>query len=98
MPIRPAVRCFPDSVSQQLFIANTVIEQAITVSSIANLSSEALREQLIDQYRQFLALKKSQADLCKKNMGDELKYMGTATVVRDIDFMSKIFDGESAPM
>lgn len=29
-------------------------------------------------------------------MGEELKYMGTANVVRDMDFMAQIFDGENA--
>ncbi|KAJ7598799.1 Alpha/Beta hydrolase protein [Mycena floridula] len=94
----PAVRCFPDPIAERIFLSNTVIEQGITVSSIANLSSETLREELILQYEQFLAMKRAQAQLCEKNMGDELKYMGTATVVRDIDFMSKVFDGEDAPI
>jgi hypothetical protein len=31
-------------------------------------------------------------------MGDELRYMGTATVVRDMDFMAKLFDGEDGKM
>ncbi|KAJ7753636.1 hypothetical protein DFH07DRAFT_774037 [Mycena maculata] len=39
-------------------------------------------------------VEEDQAELCAKNMGDELRYMGTATVVRDTDFMAKIFDGE----
>ncbi|KAJ7598797.1 Alpha/Beta hydrolase protein [Mycena floridula] len=94
----PAVRCFPDPIAERIFLSNTVIEQGITVSSIANLSSENLREELVLQYGQFLAMKQAQAQLCEKNMGDELKYMGTATVVRDIDFMSKVFDGEDAPI
>ncbi|KAJ7596408.1 Alpha/Beta hydrolase protein [Mycena floridula] len=94
----PAVRCFPDPIAERLFLSNTVIEQGITVSSIANLSSETLRDELLLQYEQFLAMKQAQAQLCEKNMGDELKYMGTATVVRDIEFMSKVFDGEDAPI
>lgn len=76
-----------------------MLEHGITVSSISNLSSISLRNELIEQYREFLALQKTQTDLCKANMpSNELRYMGTATVVRDIDFMAKIFDGEDAPM
>lgn len=31
-------------------------------------------------------------------MGDGLRYMGTSTVVRDIDFITKLLDGEDALM
>ncbi|KAK0243429.1 hypothetical protein EDD85DRAFT_815033 [Armillaria nabsnona] len=92
----PATKCFSSALEAQLFAANTVIEQGITVSSISNLSSPFLRDQLIEQHKQFLALKKSQAESCGRQMGDELRYMGTATVVRDMDFMSEVFDGEGA--
>ncbi|KAK0443957.1 uncharacterized protein EV420DRAFT_1484833 [Desarmillaria tabescens] len=92
----PAIKCFSSVLEAQLFVANTVIEQGITVSSISNLSSPMLRDQLIEQHKQFLALKKSQAESCGERMGDELAYMGTATVVRDMDLMSKIFDGEGS--
>ena len=79
-----------------MFDANTVIEQGITVSSIKNLTSSVLRTELVYQFRQFLALKKSQAEVCSEALGDELKYMGTANVVRDMDFMSEVFDGKGA--
>jgi hypothetical protein len=75
-----------------------VLEQGFTVASSSNLSNPAIEAQLVEQSRQFLALKKSQAELCAKNMGDELRYMGTATVVRDMDFMAKLFDGKDAKM
>ncbi|KAF5354449.1 hypothetical protein D9758_012432 [Tetrapyrgos nigripes] len=92
----PATRCFPSPVTNALFFANTVIEQGITVPSISNLSSPRLYHGLVEQYRHFISLKQAQGELCRKNMGNELRYMGTATVVRDIDFMTKIMDGEDA--
>ncbi|THU82258.1 alpha/beta-hydrolase [Dendrothele bispora CBS 962.96] len=92
----PATKCFPSPEINTLFFANTVIEQGITVSSISNLSSPFLYDRLVEQHRQFIAIKQAQAELCRQNMGDELKYMGTATVVRDMDFMTKVFDGEDA--
>ncbi|KAJ7472025.1 hypothetical protein FB451DRAFT_1399312 [Mycena latifolia] len=76
------------------FVANTVLQQGFTVASSSNLSNPALEQQLVEQAREFLVLKQSQAELCAKNMGNELRYMGTATVVRDMDFMAKFFDGE----
>ncbi|KAJ6632281.1 hypothetical protein B0H10DRAFT_1937936 [Mycena sp. CBHHK59/15] len=90
------VQCFDSVMDFNFFTTNTVLQQGFTVVSSANLSNPALEAQLVEQSRQFLALKKSQAELCAKNMGDELRYMGTATVVRDIDFMTKLFDGEDA--
>ncbi|KAJ7250723.1 hypothetical protein C8J57DRAFT_1667415 [Mycena rebaudengoi] len=90
------LRCFDSAMDFSFFTANTVLEQGFTVTSSSNLSNPAIEAQLVEQSRQFLALKKSQAELCAKNMGDELRYMGTATVVRDMDFMAKLFDGEDA--
>ncbi|KIK70241.1 hypothetical protein GYMLUDRAFT_547834 [Collybiopsis luxurians FD-317 M1] len=92
---RPATRCFSSAAEEVLFFANTVIEQGITVSSISNFSSPLLYDELVEQHQKFLALKQTQAELCRKNMGDDLRYMGTATVVRDIDFMAKAIEGEN---
>lgn len=73
-----------------------MIEQGFTVTS--NYSDPIMREKLIEQHRQFLTLYETQAKLCAENMGEELKYMGTANVVRDIDFMATAFDGKDANM
>ncbi|KAJ3872945.1 hypothetical protein F5051DRAFT_420415 [Lentinula edodes] len=90
----PPTRCFSSQISNTVLFANTVVEQGITVSSISDLSSPLLYDQLVEQHRQFLAVKEAHAHLCGEMMGNELKYMGTATVVRDIDFMSRVIDGE----
>ncbi|KAE9404515.1 hypothetical protein BT96DRAFT_916850 [Gymnopus androsaceus JB14] len=89
---RPETRCFGSNVEYDAFFANTVIEQGITVSSIANLSDPQIYEELVPQYQQFLALKKGQAELCRQNMGDELSFMSTTTVVRDMDYISKVLE------
>lgn len=81
-----------------LFNANTIVEQGVTVPSIQNISLESLKHDLIGQNRMFMVLKKSQAELCAERLGDELRYMGTANVVRDMDFMSEILDGRGAKM
>ncbi|KAJ7040599.1 hypothetical protein C8F04DRAFT_1032334 [Mycena alexandri] len=90
----PQVQCFNSSLDFNFFVANTVLQQGFTVASSTNLLNPTIEAQLFEQAREFIALKKSQAELCAKNMGDELKYMGTATVVRDMDFM--ILDCEDA--
>lgn len=43
-------------------------------------------------------MKKTQAELCAVNMGEELRYMGTANVVRDIEFMTRTLEGDEALM
>lgn len=95
---RPETRCFGSNVEYDAFFANTVIEQGITVSSIANLSDPHIYEELIPQYQQFLALKKGQAELCRQNMGEELSFMSTTTVVRDMDYISKVLETADTKM
>ncbi|KAF7345712.1 hypothetical protein MVEN_01591200 [Mycena venus] len=92
----PQVKCFASTEDYDFFKANTVLEQSFTVPSIANLSDPAVEEALVAQSREFIALKQAQAQICAKTMGDELRYMGSATVVRDMAFMADVFDGEGA--
>lgn len=94
---RPKTQCFSHPQDYTLFTANTVFERSFEVPNPFNLS-HATRESLVEQNRQYLALKEAQAELCAKNMGDELKFMGSANVVRDMDFMTRLFDGEGAKM
>lgn len=81
---------------RQIFVSNTIFEQGFSVPT--NLSDHRTRDYLIEHYQEFLAMKETQAQLCAKNMGEELKYMGTTTVARDIDFMTTALDGEDALM
>jgi hypothetical protein len=90
----PQVKCFASTDEYDLFNANTVLEQGFTVPSISNLSDRSVAAALATQSREFIALKQAQAQICAKTMGDELRYMGSATVVRDMAFMADVFDGE----
>jgi hypothetical protein len=52
---------------------------------------------LTTQARQALVIQEAQAQLCQENMDvEDLRYMGTATVVRDMDFMTRTFYGEDS--
>lgn len=62
------------------------------------MSRQDARQTLVQQQREADALLKTQFEVCKKNMGDQLRYMGTATVVRDIDFITRKLEGEDALM
>uniref|UniRef100_A0A0W0FJM3 AB hydrolase-1 domain-containing protein n=1 Tax=Moniliophthora roreri TaxID=221103 RepID=A0A0W0FJM3_MONRR len=92
----PSTRCFPDIQSYRDMFANTVVERGITVPSIADLSSKDLHEALLLQYEELLSLKRAQADMCREHMGEELAYMGSVTVARDIEYMSRILEGQDA--
>jgi hypothetical protein len=81
----------------QFLYANTVFEQGYTVPNPENISDPLNRISLTSQARQFLAIKEAQVQLCDENMdAEDLKYMGTATVVRDMSFMTEVLDGKGA--
>ncbi|KAG9090712.1 hypothetical protein FRC06_000915, partial [Ceratobasidium sp. 370] len=105
----PTVKCFESRASMDEFYRNTVFELGHTqppntTVSVADSSDALFRRQrafddIVSQQRQALALFETQAKLCTKNMpnsGAALNYMGTASVVRDIAFMTDILDGPGA--
>lgn len=55
-----------------------------------------LRTSMLRQASEMEALTKAQFELCRNTMGDELRYMGTSTVARDIDFITTALEGEEA--
>lgn len=63
-----------------------------------NLTDQANKEQLVRTQREIDALYETSMELCMKNAGDFPRYMGTADVVRDINLMNTILDGEDALM
>lgn len=80
MLLRPETHCFSSNIEYDTYFANTVVEQGITFSSLANLPNSSLAKsnsnqdesqiysEFLPQYRQLLALKKGQAELCRLNM------------------------------
>ncbi|RPD76009.1 hypothetical protein L226DRAFT_522437 [Lentinus tigrinus ALCF2SS1-7] len=90
----PATRCFPSPEARTAFIANTVLDRGYDVSP--NLTDPANRYHLIQTQRDADALYKTQFAICGQTMGDQLRYMGTSTVSRDIDFMTTLLDGKDA--
>lgn len=90
----PVVRCFDDQFTYAEFKRNTVLERSYDFAS--NQSHAEIRELLITQEREADALLKAQFSRCSKKMGDDLKYMGTTTVVRDMDLITRTLEGEEA--
>ncbi|KAF8594742.1 hypothetical protein BDV93DRAFT_529113 [Ceratobasidium sp. AG-I] len=106
----PKVQCFDSQAAMDQFYRNTVFELGYTqppntVISSSNsdpnmrFAQQRAFDDIVSQQRQALALFETQAKLCAKNMpngGADLNYMGTASVVRDIAFMTDLLDGHGA--
>lgn len=92
---RPLVQCFTPE-DYELFKINTILDTGFDIRP--NLSDPRTRDHLLVQQRNADSLYKTQYEICGRAMGDELGYMGTSTVVRDIDFITKVLEGEQTPM
>lgn len=79
------------------FISHTILQRGYDVGT-ANASDPFLRERLIRLQNEADTLLRTQFAVCKENMGDQLRYMGTSTVVRDMDYITKTLEGEDALM
>ena len=62
------------------------------------MSMDDARTLLVRMQREADALFKTQFQICGETMGERLRYMGTSTVVRDIDFITKTLEGDDALM
>ncbi|KAG8747182.1 hypothetical protein FRC12_014138, partial [Ceratobasidium sp. 428] len=96
----PKVQCFESRASKDQFYRNTVFELGYTQPPNATTDPNAFYD-IVAQQRQALALFETQAKLCARNMPDggaEMRFMGTASVARDIDFMATAIDGPDAPI
>ncbi|KZS87451.1 hypothetical protein SISNIDRAFT_460849 [Sistotremastrum niveocremeum HHB9708] len=95
----PTVQCHTPR-SKLLFEANTVLQNGFSLPQFnsSRLYSPSTREYFKKQMEEFLALKKVEAELCAKNMGEALRYMGTTYVARDIEFMNQLFHGDDEPI
>ncbi|KIJ55465.1 hypothetical protein M422DRAFT_63524 [Sphaerobolus stellatus SS14] len=89
----PQTRCFAPG-GYSLFKRHTVLERGYEVGK--NLSDPRTRDRLIEQQREADALYETQFKICNETLGETLKYMGTSTVSRDIDFITTVLEGKNA--
>ncbi|KAI5479164.1 alpha/beta-hydrolase [Pseudohyphozyma bogoriensis] len=90
------IECFSLTLDYELFKAGTVLERGLDIAH--DPFSPEGRQHLLDQHRQLMSLQKTEYERCAETMGDEFKYMGTSTVVRDIAEMSRVLEGPDAPI
>ncbi|OCH84673.1 hypothetical protein OBBRIDRAFT_763985 [Obba rivulosa] len=91
---QPRTQCFPSQADYLAFKSHTVLERGYDVGP--NLTVPGNREHLIALQREADALLKTQFEICGETMGEELRYMGTSTVVRDMDFITAVLEGDDA--
>jgi hypothetical protein len=67
--------------------------------NMLNHSDPANFHALVPQQRQHLEVFKSQSESCHRHMNmSDLRFMGSTTVARDVDFMATVLDGPEAKM
>jgi len=87
------MECFPDKSAQDLFSI-----QFDTELAYGNLSSPANVDLYRTQLRNVFTEHKLLAQLCVERMGDQLNYVGTATVARDLEYLSATLEGRDTPV
>lgn len=80
----PRVDCFESAEDYALFKKSTVLSQSF------NIPPNVTWQSLLEQNKELRALKEVEFTLCAQKMGTELDYMGTSTVIRDIERMSAV--------
>jgi pimeloyl-ACP methyl ester carboxylesterase len=92
----PRISCFGKPSLYRLFKTNTVLERGLDIG--VNLTDPETRKRLLRDVRETDALVRSQYELCAEAQPDQLKYVGTTNVVRDIDYITTLLEGEDALM
>lgn len=92
----PRVECFPSTLDYELFKSGTILERGFDIPG--DPFEEEGRLHLLDQHRQLLAMQQAEFQKCEEAMGDQLRFMSTSTVVRDIEEMSRVLEGPDTPI
>jgi pimeloyl-ACP methyl ester carboxylesterase len=88
----PRVSCFESQTAQDLFLS-----QELAIES-KNLSNPSEIEILRNQVRKLDAQRQVVGALCQERSGKSLRHVGTATVVRDLELLSRKIEGEETPI
>ncbi|KAJ7171065.1 hypothetical protein C8R46DRAFT_1087578 [Mycena filopes] len=93
----PKVNCFGSALKYQMFQTNTVFETTFSVPR--EPFSDAGRAVLVEQQKEALALEETQGAVCAETIGAEaLGFMSTTTTIYDMEEISRVLDGEDAPI
>ncbi len=93
----PNVQCHSSAAVAAVYKANTVLESTFEVPT--DPFSKEGRGSLIEQQKEALGLIQGQAEICGESLGaDVLKYMGTTTLIKDMERLSEALEGKDAPI
>jgi hypothetical protein len=100
--VQPYVSCFPSAFDQQAFaLASNGLSLELPSKAQANVSDLSFPVVKHDLRRQ-IALHRAQIDnlavQCKERTGDAIAFMGAEFFVRDMDYLSKLIEGEHKPI
>ena len=91
----PNVNCHGSAAASAISLAGTIHEETFDVPP--DPFSEAGTRHLVAQQREAAGIMQVQAELCGKKVGaDVLKYMGTTTLIRDMERISAVLEGKDA--
>ncbi|KAG9074210.1 hypothetical protein FRC06_010842, partial [Ceratobasidium sp. 370] len=91
----PGVDCFASQTAQDIALAHTYTDIGFEAR---NLSDPIDRAVYTQQVRKADAENAAIAELCLNRTGEALRHVGTATVVRDLELLSRVIEGPETPV
>ncbi|KAG8750525.1 hypothetical protein FRC12_012841 [Ceratobasidium sp. 428] len=91
----PTVDCYASQTEQDIAFAHTSID---TGFEARNLSDPIDRAVYAQQVRKTDAENAVTAELCLNRSGEALRYVGTDSVVRDLELLSRVIEGPEKPV
>ncbi|KZO93669.1 alpha/beta-hydrolase [Calocera viscosa TUFC12733] len=89
----PRIECFATQTEQDIYYAHSAQEAGLY---LANASNPSERASFVDQVKLEDARNRALVELCVNRTGREaLSHVGTSTVVRDLERLSSVLEGES---
>jgi hypothetical protein len=96
--LQPHVSCFPSLFDAELF-SLTTNGFSLELPSGSNLSAfPSVQEDLERQVTLRRTQIESVAQKCRERTGEAIAYMGTEFVIRDMDYLSRLIEGENKPI
>ncbi|KAI5477500.1 hypothetical protein MNV49_006285 [Pseudohyphozyma bogoriensis] len=90
----PGVNCFTSALADYTFeLGGGASSGLLDLPSNLSSAPNKIRGDLLGQLRRKIASYKALGQLCEKESGEMLAYVGTANVVKDLDYISQKLDG-----
>ncbi|EIN12791.1 acid protease [Punctularia strigosozonata HHB-11173 SS5] len=94
----PYVSCFESKLDQALFSAQHNEFSLELPTNVTDANKERVQDHIQTQLGGILAAYRSLAPKCVERTGEEISFVGTDYVVRDIDYLANLIEGEDKPI